>query len=468
MTSIKFGTDGWRAIIAKDYTVQNVARVAYATAEWLLTINSAPTCVVGHDCRFGGPLFLETVIQILTSKGVKVIIQDDPFVSTPMVSLATFKTKSDAGIILTASHNPPTYNGFKIKAGFGGPALPSMIDAVEAFIPKADVEIPEVSHETLFQKGLLLKMSFEDLYVSEIEGNFDLETIRNSSFKLAYDAMYGAGQRVVKRILPETVQLHCTHNPGFDGTPPEPIMKNLHELSNLLKGSNDLHLGLATDGDADRIGLFDDEGNFVDSHHILLLLVQYLVSHKKMSGKVVVSFSVTPRMARMCKHFGLDHEVTKIGFKYICETMTKEDVLVGGEESGGIAVKGFIPERDGIWIGLVLLEYMAKSGKSLRQLINEVYEITGSFAFERYDLHITEAQKTEVLNRCKNDPYSEFGQYKVTGMETIDGFKYLLGDDDWVMLRASGTEPVLRVYAESSTQKGAFDILDTVKASILG
>jgi phosphomannomutase len=234
-----------------------------------------------------------------------------------------------------------------------------------------------------------------------------------------------------------------------------------------MRSRSDLALGLANDGDADRIGLFDADGNFVDSHHILLLLLMYLYKYKSMTGKVVVTFSVTDKMSRMADKYGLDCEVTKIGFKYIAEIMTKEDILVGGEESGGLAVKGHIPERDGIWIGLVILEFMARSGKSLRELIEMVYAEVGPFVCDRDDLHITNEQKENVISACRDNKWTAFGPYGIKGRETIDGYKYILGDDAWVMIRPSGTEPVLRVYVQAADHKEARKMLDAVRDTIL-
>jgi phosphomannomutase len=283
----------------------------------------------------------------------------------------------------------------------------------------------------------------------------------------AYDAMYGAGQNVVKRLFPDAVRLHCDYNPSFMGQAPEPIARNLREFSSLIKQKGNISCGLATDGDADRIGLFGPDGNFVDSHHIILLLIKYLVEEKKMKGKVVTAFSVTPRVKKMCEHFGLEYEVVKIGFKYIAGIMISEDVLLGGEESGGIAIKGHIPERDGLWMGFVVWEYMARSGKKLGDLINDLYQITGPFAFERSDLHLTEAEKNKVIEKCQNNKFSAFGSYKVEKVETIDGWKYYFSNDEWLMIRASGTEPVLRTYAESDSQENAFKILEAAKKEML-
>ena len=303
--------------------------------------------------------------------------------------------------------------------------------------------------------------------IDHVEANFDMDAIRNSGQKIAYDAMYGAGMNAVKRLLPDATLLHCDPNPGFKGQAPEPIHRNLKELSETIKNDPELTCGLANDGDADRIGMYDGDGNFVDSHHLLLLLLWYMHDHKGLRGKVVVTFSVTDKMKKLAKSLGLEVEVTKIGFKYIAEIMINENVLVGGEESGGLAVKGHIPERDGIWMGLLIFEFMAKTGKTLKELIQELYEKVGSFSFDRDDLHIKEEQKQSVINTCKTNPYAAFGDYKVQSVETIDGFKFYLSDTEWVMIRPSGTEPVLRVYAQAPTPKDVRSILDVVKATIL-
>jgi phosphomannomutase len=216
------------------------------------------------------------------------------------------------------------------------------------------------------------------------------------------------------------------------------------------------------------VALYDDKGNFVDSHHIILLLIHYLVKYKHQSGKVVVAFSVTTKLKKMCEHDGLQLQVVKIGFKYICSIMVNEDVLLGGEESGGIAIKGHIPERDGIWMGLTIWEFMAKTGKTLDELIQEVYAITGAFCFERNDLHIDETIKNKVLQNCKNNAYGQFGKYKVIRVDDLDGFKFFFDESTWMMIRASGTEPVLRVYAEAADQKTALDIIEETKKVLLG
>lgn len=464
MEQIKFGTDGWRAIIAKDYTVDNVKRVALATGKWLLD-QGGKQIVVGHDCRFGGLMFTETTCCVLASLGLRVLMSEE-FVSTPMVSLAVLKTGSDLGVVITASHNPPSYNGFKLKSSFGGPTIPKDIAAVEAliedFVPEG---IKDISYYK--EQGLVKDLDMEDMYYRHVEENFDLELIQKSGIRIAYDAMYGAGQRILPRILPNAELLHCDNNPSFMGQAPEPIHKNLTALSAMVRMSPELKAGLANDGDADRIGMYDENGNFVDSHQILLLLLNYLAKEKGLTGKVVITFSVTDKMKKLADYFGFEYIITPIGFKYIAEIMIHEDVIVGGEESGGLSVKGHIPERDGIWIGMTLIEYMAKSGKTLSELVQEVFKITGPFAFDRDDLHISNAQKEKVINACETGAYKKLGSRDIIRTEKIDGYKYYLSEDEWVMVRPSGTEPVLRVYAQAPDEIQVRKNLDEAQRTLL-
>ncbi|MGB1248713.1 MAG: hypothetical protein ACPG4Z_07490 [Chitinophagales bacterium] len=466
MDIIKFGTDGWRAIIAKDYTVKNVERVAYATAQWVKAQSDNPSIVLGYDCRFGGYMFCEAIIDIMCEQGVKVYFDKD-FVSTPMISLAAKKLNAVAGVIITASHNPPSYNGYKLKSGYGGPTVPAEITKVEEQIPET-VERKAMCWDEMEKQSLLEFHNFETMYFDHVKVNFDLDTIINSPFKLAYDAMYGAGQRILPRILPNAATLHCDYNPGFEGQAPEPIHKNLLEFSEMIKADDSLSIGLANDGDADRIGLYDSSGKFIDAHHIILLLIHILYKYKKMTGKVVIAFSVSPKIKKMCAAYGLECQVTKIGFKHIAGIMIEDDVIVGGEESGGIAVKGHIPERDGIWDGLVILEHMAQSGKSIEELITEVYAVVGPFSYNRNDLHITNELKAEIMANCKADKYEAFGEFNVEGVETIDGFKYNLGNERYLMIRPSGTEPVLRVYGEAETPEMVETVLAAARKVLLG
>ncbi len=464
MLNIKFGTDGWRAIIAQEYTVQNVARVTEAAALWLKQNNPSPSVVIGYDCRFGGELFTETAIKVFCSHGINVFTPKG-FVSTPMISFGVLTYKANQGVVITASHNPPSYNGYKLKGAHGGPTPPSQIAEVEALIPDHEVEI-KGDLKQYEDAGLLQYVNLEKEYEDYIHTKFDIAALNNSPFKMAYDAMFGAGQNVLRHLFPKAVFLHCEVNPSFNNIAPEPLHKNLLELSETIKSTPELKFGLANDGDADRIALYDEDGKYIDSHHIILLLIHYLFKYKHLTGKVAIAASTTLRVNKLCEIYGLPCEVTPIGFKYISQIMMHEDVLVGGEESGGISVKGHIPERDGIYDGLVMYEFMNATGKSLKELCREIYDIVGEFYYERADLHLLESEKQRVIALCSQG-ISAFGKYNVVDTNLIDGFKYELPNDCWTMIRASGTEPLLRIYAEGNTPEEVLDILATVRG-VLG
>ena len=302
-------------------------------------------------------------------------------------------------------------------------------------------------------------------FLEYIYTKFDIAALNNSPFKMAYDAMFGAGQSVIRRLFPKAVLLHCEVNPSFHNTAPEPLHKNLLELSKTIQQTPELKFGLANDGDADRIALYDEDGKYVDSHHIILLLIHYLFKFKHLTGKVVIAASTTLRVNKLCELYGLPCEVTPIGFKYISEIMMHEDVLVGGEESGGISVKGHIPERDGIYDGLVIYEFMLATGKSLKELCQEIYALVGEFYYERADLHLLEEDKQRVIALCSAG-LTSFGEFAVVDTNTIDGFKFELPNNCWTMIRASGTEPLLRIYAEGNTKEEVDQILLSVRTSL--
>jgi phosphomannomutase len=461
---IKFGTDGWRGVIAKDFTFANLSRVCQALYLWLQKYNREPTVAIGYDCRFNGELFAKYVANYLALHHCRCFISSS-FVSTPMVSLATVQKQCNVGVMITASHNPPEYSGFKVKGPFGGPAFPDTIAEIEAFIPE-NAPIVEDRFDELLEAKAIEYYDMEALYINRIKQAFDLKAIINANITIGFDAMYGSGQRVFRKLFPSAELLHCDYNPSFLGQAPEPIARNLVPFQQFILSKN-LQLGLATDGDADRLGLFDERGRFIDSHHILLLLIHYLVRYQGKKGKVVCTFSCSGKVAKLAAYYGLPFQVTKIGFKYIGQIMAAEQVLVGGEESGGIAVAGHIPERDGIYIGVTLLEFMAKTGKKISELIQEVYDIVGPFAVERIDLAITEEQKKRLLLQCKENKIDQLGLRKVSRSENLDGYKYFFSEDSWVMIRPSGTEPVLRIYAEAPTSSEALDILEATQSLLL-
>ncbi len=459
MTKIKFGTDGWRSVIAKDFTVENVARISEGASKWLIEKNDKLSVVIGHDCRFGGPLFAEAAAKIFLKNNIKVFLTKG-FVTTPMISMGALKLETGLGVIITASHNPYTDNGYKLKGHYGGPLMENDIHDVEKLIPDKSIhDTNNISLEEFEKKGMLEYVDLEKMYCDYLEEKFDLDLIRNSEMNFAFDAMYGSGQSVMRRLFPDITLLHCEHNPLFDYIPPEPLLRNLGEMAETIKLAEDIDCGLAVDGDADRIALFNKKGDYIDSHHTLLILIHYLNKHKGLDGKVATGFSSTQKIKKLCKLYNLPLEIVKIGFKHICGLMLNENILVGGEESGGIAVAGHIPERDGIYNGILIWEFLAKSGKSLQDVIDEIYKLTGAFAFERSDLRIQEEDKQRIIKNCEKGIYKSFGKYKVKNIETLDGFKFYFNDDEWLMIRPSGTEPVLRTYAESYTKEDALAIL---------
>ena len=455
MSEIKFGTDGWRAIIAAGYTFDNVEAVTRATAAWVKDqANGDGSVVIAHDTRFQGDAFARHSARTFASCGVKVRLAEG-FATTPAVSWATAEHGATAGIVITASHNPPAYNGFKIKAHFGGPATPDMIADVEARLTEGADGSALRPYDDLVSDGLIETFDLQAAYVGLLRQRLDVEAIKEAGTKVAYDAMYGAGQGVVTELLGKARVTELGHalNPGMHGQAPEPIERNLDELLRAVTDNN-CGIGLATDGDADRIGLVDEEGQFVDSHKILALLVKYLHQEKGLAGDVVKTFSTTDMLDRMGEAYGLTVQTTPIGFKYIAGKIVEGDVLVGGEESGGMAVKGHIPERDGLYIGLTVAEMMVKRERTLSGLVRELMDEFGPHHQARTDLHTTEARKQEVLKTLADDGLAEVDGKAVLKTETLDGFKFRV-DGGWLLFRPSGTEPVLRVYSEAASAEEA-------------
>ena len=455
MREITFGTDGWRAVIAEDYTFDNLTRVARATAAWVQQQDAGDgSVVIGYDTRFQGAAFAKHVACVFASAGVRVALASG-FATTPAVSWATADRGATAGIVITASHNPPQYNGFKIKSHVGGPATPAMIAEVEAELPNTKGRFKVKAFGDLCDEALIETFDLQAAYTGLLSEKIDVEAIKEAGTRVAYDAMYGAGQGVVTELLgkPRVVELGHELNPGMHGQAPEPIERNLDALLEAVPAGH-CAVGLATDGDADRIGLVDEEGAFVDSHKILALLVKYLHEEKGLRGDIVKTFSTTDMLDRMGEAYGLTVHTTPIGFKYVGPMMVEGDVLVGGEESGGMAVKGHLPERDGLFIGLTVVEMMVKRERTLSGLVRELMDEFGPHYQSRTDLHTTEARKQAVLAQLSGDGLPTVDGKPVTATETIDGFKFRI-DGGWLMFRASGTEPVLRVYSEAASQDAA-------------
>ena len=456
MANIRFGTDGWRAVIAEEFTFRNLHRVAYAAAEWALEQSRAPKVVIGYDTRFLGRAFAEYTARVLASAGVETVLPPS-FAPTPAVSWATREFGCTAGIVITASHNPPEYNGFKLKADFGGPMLPDGIADVEARIPAAADGLPPLrSSDGLRQSGGIAEEDLMTGYLARLRERLDIEALRASGLRVAHDAMFGAGQGVFAALLGDgqVAALRHTHNPGFGGQPPEPIERNLGLLAEAIVAEG-CDAGIAHDGDADRVALFDERGRFVDSHTLLALLLRYLHKDAGLSGRVVKAFSSTSIIDRMGAAYGLPVETTRIGFKHIAGHIVQGDVLLGGEESGGIAVQGHIPDRDGLYVGLLVLQMMAQRGKKLSELVQELHDEFGAQAYRRIDFRTSAKVKEGILERLEQGrgPDTLAGS-PVLRIDPFDGFKHYV-EGGWLLVRPSGTEPLLRVYAEAETPERA-------------
>jgi len=449
---IVFGTDGWRAVIADDFTFENLDRVALATAR---TFSKHPRIrngiVVGYDARFMSREFAERVALVLAGAGLRVRLAD-AIASTPMVSLATLRGRAAAGIVITASHNPARYNGFKIKGDFGGPAHPEMVARVERELArvlklKRLPPVPAALEAPVARRKIQL-VTMREAYLEEIRQKIDLERIERAGMRILVDAMHGAGMGVFPSLVGGVTEMHADFNPSFGGVNPEPLAKNLQALMERVVGER-FSIGIATDGDADRVGAVDERGAFVDSHRIFSLVLKYLVEERGMRGEVAKSFSVSTMVDAQCRKYGLTLHETPVGFKHLCRLMTERDILIAGEESGGLGVKGHIPERDGVLLGLLLCEMMAIRGKPLSALVDELMEEFGHHEFRRIDLHVGGRQKEAIMKRFLRGLRS-IGGYPVRERKDTDGVKYIV-DGGWLLVRASGTEPLIRIYAEGSS-----------------
>jgi phosphomannomutase len=466
MDKIKFGTDGWRGIIAKDFTLANVAKFAYGLSRWLIGKFPNPSAVIGYDTRFGGEMFMEAIAKILASKKIRVYISQR-FVSTPMISLGVVKLKTNCGVMITASHNSSEYNGIKLKADFGGPMPDLEINDIENLISSEyEFDLEMLNWNYFIEHGLIQYINIETIYLKNILDHFDVEKIKKSKLNFAFDAMYGSAQNVFKKLMPDVKMFRCELNPSFLGIPPEPLPKNLHLLEEYILKKKGIDCALAVDGDGDRIALFDEKGTYIDSHHVLLLLLHYLAGYKKLEGKVLAGFSSSHKIEILCKHYHLEVIRTPIGFKEFSHSILNDTILAAGEESGGITTGTYLPERDGVWIGIILWNWLVESGKKLSELLEEVHAITGKFAYERMDLELNKNIRNKVLESCRQQGYSNFGDFKITKSEDLDGFKYFFGDKSWVMIRASGTEPVIRIYAEAEDHEKVTSIINAVVNTI--
>jgi phosphomannomutase len=440
-------------VIARDFTFDNLSLVAQATMDYLNRegLGDKPL-VIGYDRRFMSRDFARRVAEVAAGNGIHVRLTDD-YAPTPAVSWAVHDLGAGAGVMITASHNPPEYSGFKVKEAYGGSARPSttkVLEEIVAYNVANGRRVVDCPFDEAQRKGLIQLFDPCESYFHQINRYVDLNLIARAGIAAVVDPMYGAGSGFIPRLLEGVAEIHSSENPSFGGIPPEPIGDNLLELSALLK-SGKYQVGLALDGDADRIGAVDETGEFFSSHCIFTVILRHLIEHKNLRGGVVKTVSTTCMIDLLAEKFGLPLFETPIGFKHICELMLEKDILMGGEESGGLGVKGHIPERDGILMGLLLLEAMAVSGKGLRQLLNETMDEIGHFFYRRIDRRIENDAKEELISRLKTQPPTEIAGRQVCGTNLSDGFKFIFDNGDWLLIRPSGTEPVLRLYSEAAS-----------------
>lgn len=451
---IKFGTDGWRGIIGDNYTFRNLKILSQAVADYL---GPAKKVAVGFDTRFMSGRFAKVASEVLANNGIEIVLSDR-YIPTPALSFAVRARKFDLGIMITASHNPAQYNGFKIKDPSGGSASPEVTDNIESRLGKNTVK------ETSNAAAKIRKEDLTRDYIRFIRSYIDLKKIKNKKFKVLVDAMYGAGNSFIAQILKGTgIKLefmHNTFNPSFGGRRPEPVEENLEELKVRVKKER-FDLGIALDGDADRIAAVAPGGKFIHPQKILGLLALHLNQDRHWSGGIVKTIAGTTMIDNIAKFLKVKLYETAVGFKYISDLMEKEDIVVGGEEAGGMGVKGYIPERDGTVAGLLLLEMMVYRNKDILKILNETEKQFGRYYYLRRDVHLD--RKIELKKEAL--PKELLGK-RVVRLKDFDGIKLLCEDESWLMFRTSGTEPIMRLYAESKSLSESKRLLELAEKLI--
>jgi alpha-D-glucose phosphate-specific phosphoglucomutase len=479
MTQIKFGTDGWRGLIADDFTFDNVRRVAGAIAGYVLNHEDATHgVIIGYDTRFLSDRAARAIAEVIADAGIPVLLAND-CVPTPTVSYNVKKLGAAGGVMVTSSHNPWNWNGVKFKAKFGGSATPAIMKLIEEELAAMLASGPPTLPQSARKDGAPAKISaakieevdLKPAYVEAICQFADLNLIRKANFKFAIDSMYGSGRGVLPGIFDKNgiqyVAIRQEVNPLFPGINPEPILPHIALLQETVVKEK-CHAGLVTDGDADRIGAVAEDGSFVDSHKCMSVLLNWLLVRKKWPGDVVRAFNTTGMMDRIAAKYGRKLHECSIGFKYIADLMMEHEILIGGEESGGIGYGRFLPERDGILNALLLANVMAEEGKPLGQLVADLQREFGAHYFGRRDLHISDEMKNGAIRRAADPQTTKLGAYPILRKENRDGVKFYLdapkhgnGADAWVLFRASGTERMLRCYVEAATPELVEEILES-------
>lgn len=470
---VKFGTDGWRGIIADDFTYENVRVAARAIAHYVLKNEDAKRGVcIGWDTRFGSRSFAGVVAEVMAAAGIPVFLAND-ITPTPALSYAVRERKAAGGVMITSSHNPAEWNGVKYKASYGGSGRPAIMSKIESYLgePLAEAEM----------KAPIQEVNFNPEYVTAIARFVDLDAIRNSGYKFLIDCMYGCGRGVISSIFSRAgipfVEIRSEWNPRFPGINPEPILPHI-KASQEAVVANKCDAGLITDGDADRIGAVDEHGNVVDAHKVYAVLLHWLLERKKWPGDVTRAFNTTKMLDRIAAKYGRKLHEHGIGFKYVCDLMLDSDILIGGEESGGVGISKHLPERDGLLNSLLIANVMADEKKTLGQLVAALQEEFGEHQYGRIDMHIDNVLKQSAIARARAlGEGSTMAGMNVLRVETMDGIKFFLDNpacaekknaaETWLLLRASGTEPLLRVYCESCSMESVNAVLEAARAFVM-
>ena len=457
MADIRFGTDGWRAVIADDFTFENVRLVAQATAEWLKREQrDGDGVVVGYDTRFLSGSFAAAVAEVMAANDIKVALSSS-FLPTPALSYTVRERHAGGGVMITASHNPARWNGFKVKPHFGGSAPPEVTESIENAIP-AIAASDRVAHMILGEaeaQGLVERIDVRNAYLKAIAAFVDIEAIRNTGSSVLVDPMYGAAQSWLARMLEggttHVTEIHGERNPAFPGIrAPEPIAPNLTEaMAMIANGGYDV--GLATDGDGDRFGLIDEHGRFITQLQTFALLVYYLLEVRGERGPIVRSVTMTKMVDRLGEIYGCPVFETPVGFKFLGPRMTESDGMIAGEESGGYAFRGHVPERDGLLSALFILDFMARTGKRPSELLADLYAKVGPHEYDRVDITVRTEEKDGIEARVQASRPATIAGLRVESRDTVDGYRFHLEGGWWLLMRFSGTEPLLRIYAEMPT-----------------
>jgi alpha-D-glucose phosphate-specific phosphoglucomutase len=451
---IKFGTDGWRAIIAQDFTFDNVRICAQAVADYLKQTGlGTKGLIIGYDTRFASKEFAVASAEVVSANGIKVYLAPKA-VPTQVVSYGVINKKAAVGIIITASHNPGRYNGFKVKSSDGTSAPIEIIAEIEKNIARIfqNGPINKIEIKEAIDQGLVEYFDIARQYYEKIRSLINIDDIRSSSLQVIVDSMYGAGGGYFKYLLNgnniNISEINAKPNPNFPGIQPEPIASNLKKLTSAVKRQK-ASIGIATDGDADRIGIVDENGIFLTQLQVFALLALYFLEVRKEKGAIVKTITTTSMLDRLGEIYKVPVYETKVGFKYVAPIMIRENALIGGEESGGYGFRGHVPERDGILAGLYFLDFINKTGKTPSQLLAYLYNLVGPHYYRRIDIEFDEKERQVIVERFKKYKPTEIDGIKLKQIDTQDGFRFTLLDNSWLLIRFSGTEPLLRIYAES-------------------